>query len=222
MPTIDEIQPILQNLTKGKVTQSDIARALGTGRSNVSLRIKNQSILTVEELKKLGDFYDVNLLMNIPVKQLLNTPEKDTSEYSEPHFILDYYPDVFGSCGTGEFVLSPTKEQIQVPDNVFFKKFSKVKQYSVINAYGDSMQPFIYSGDKLIVEHWNGEQIIDNQVYVFCYDNEIFVKRLTKNINQLVIKSDNTFYDVIKLTGDDLRKIIIIGQIVGLMRDLKR
>ena len=83
------------------------------------------------------------------------------------------------------------------------------------------MQPFIYTGDKLIVEHWNGEQIIDNQVYVFCYDNEIFVKRLTKNINQLVIKSDNTFYDVIKLTGDELNKIIIVGQIVGLMRDLR-
>lgn len=138
-----------------------------------------------------------------------------------PEITLDYYPDIFGSCGTGEFVLSPEKQQIQVPDNVFFKKFSKTKKYSVINAYGDSMQPFIYSGDKLIVEHWNGEQIIDNQVYVFCYENEIFVKRLTKNINQLVIKSDNTFYDTIKLIGSDLNKIIIIGQIVGLMRDLR-
>ncbi|MBR2734616.1 MAG: hypothetical protein IKE05_00300 [Clostridia bacterium] len=200
-----ELLKDLQNLTNEKLTDRRMMLAFDLRTpSAITYKKTNNSFVTDDELEKVERSFNVKLSGN-----------------RTPHLTLDYYPDVFGSCGTGEFVLSQTKQQIQVPDNVFFKKFSKVKKYSVINAYGDSMQPFIYSGDKLIVEHWNGEQIIDNQVYVFCYDNEIFVKRLTKNINQLVIKSDNTFYDVIKLTGDDLSKIIIVGQIVGLMRDLR-
>lgn len=206
----------LQNLTKRKITNNEIAKILGLGSGQAVInRVNRKQELKEFEIIKLDDAFakEIN-----KTNQLVTNPDL----HSEHTYTLDYYPDIFGSCGTGEFVLSPEKQQIKVPDNVFFKKFSKVKKYSVINAQGDSMQPFIYSGDKLIVEHWNGEQIIDNQVYVFCYDNEIFVKRLTKNINQLVIKSDNTFYDVIKLTGDDLSKIIIVGQIVGLMRDLSR
>lgn len=207
---VEQLITDLQNLTKQRITQKDLGDALGISKQAIGNKKAENYNFEDYEISKIR-----NYVLN-KYSQSGCTLIDDTE-----HYILDYYPDVFGSCGTGEFVLSPEKQQIQVPDNVFFKKFSKVKKYSVINATGDSMQPFIYSGDKLIVEHWSGEQIIDNQVYVFCYDNEIFVKRLTKNINQLVIKSDNTFYDVIKLTGDDLSKIIIVGQIVGLMRDLR-
>ena len=200
----------LQNLTKQRITQKDLGDALGISKQAIGNKKADNYEFAEYEVEKITNY----------VLNKYNSNECTLIDNSE-HVILDYYPDIFGSCGTGEFVLSEEKQQIQVPDNVFFKKFSKIKQYSVINARGDSMQPFIYSGDKLIVEHWNGEQIIDNQVYVFCYENEIFVKRLTKNINQLVIKSDNTFYDVIKLTGSELNKIIIVGQIVGLFRDLR-
>lgn len=203
MKTCEALSEII-GFKKRNVSQHEMGNALGVTKQYIGQIINKE--LTAEQIKQLENYFKIDFTK-------VNKEENKIT--------LDYYPDVFGSCGTGEFVLSPEKQQIQVPDNVFFKKFSKVKKYSVINAQGDSMQPFIYSGDKLIVEHWSGEQIIDNQVYVFCYDNEIFVKRLTKNINQLVIKSDNTFYDVIKLTGDDLSKIIIVGQIVGLMRDLK-
>lgn len=204
MKTSEALAEII-GFKKRNISQHEIGNALGVTKQYIGQIINKE--LTIEQIKQLENYF------NIDFTKVNNLKENE--------FTLDYYPDIFGSCGTGEFVLSQEKQQIQVPDNVFFKKFSKVKKYSVINAQGDSMQPFIYSGDKLVVEHWNGEQIIDNQVYVFCYDNEIFVKRLTKNINQLVIKSDNTFYDVIKLTGDDLSKIIIVGQIVGLMRDLR-
>lgn len=136
---------------------------------------------------------------------------------------LDYYPDVFGSCGSGAFVLSETRERISVPRKSFLTRVmpnvSNFKKYSVINAIGDSMQPYIYENDKLIVEHFDGGQIKDNKIYVFCYDNEIFVKRLVKNITQVVIKSDNTLYDPIKIDGKD-PSFMIIGEIVGMLRDM--
>lgn len=130
---------------------------------------------------------------------------------------LDYYPDVFGSCGAGVFIPSEQKDKISLSKDSI-TDYSEYAQYSVINAIGDSMTPFIEDKDKLIVKHWNGEQIKDNSVYVFRYFDEIFVKRLSKNIDQIIIKSDNPIYDTRKL---ELSKDFqIIGQIVGLLRGL--
>ena len=135
---------------------------------------------------------------------------------------IDYYPEVFGSCGSGKFVLSEQKELIQVPKKLF-SHFSPQKQYSIINAIGDSMLPYIHNKDKLIVEHWQGEQIKDNQVYVFCYKDEIFVKRLVKNIDEIIVKSDNPdpMYRPRYIGKEDMNNVLIVGEIVGLMRDMR-
>ena len=135
---------------------------------------------------------------------------------------IDYYPEVFGSCGSGKFILSEQKELIRVPKKLF-GHFSPQKQYSIINAIGDSMLPYIHNKDKLIVEHWQGEQIKDNQVYVFCYKDEIFVKRLIKNIDEIIVKSDNPdpMYRPRYIEKEDMNNVLIVGEIVGLMRDMR-
>ena len=186
--------------------QSDFCKILGLSRATVSAREKRDTEFTEEELQKLEKYWVVTI------------PRDIASEIE-----LDYYPDVFGSCGSGAFVLSETRERISVPRKSFLTRVmpnvSNFKKYSVINAIGDSMQPYIYENDKLIVEHFDGGQIKDNKIYVFCYDNEIFVKRLVKNITQVVIKSDNTLYDPIKIDGKD-PSFMIIGEIVGMLRDM--
>lgn len=206
MKTITEALIEVSNRTKRKVTYKEFAQVLGYTKQYISL-IKDEK-LTETQQNKLENYYKVSL-----TNSNKNLPEDS--------IILDYYPDMFGSCGNGIFALSPIKEQLIVPKKAFFTRFSPVKQYSVINAYGNSMEPFIYDKDKLIVEHYEGEQIIDNRPYIFCYKNEIFIKRLAKNVNQLVIIPENKMYDTIKITGKQLEDINIIGQIVGLMRDLR-
>ena len=134
---------------------------------------------------------------------------------------IDYYPDVCGSCGNGVFQFSTRKEQITIPRNAFWGHLSKSKEYFVINAYGNSMEPFICDKDKLIIENWQGEQIVDNKAYLFCYKDELFIKRLAKNVDQLMIIPENKDYDIRKLEGDQLKDVNIIGKVVGLMRDLR-
>lgn len=140
------------------------------------------------------------------------------NDNSEDCISLDYFPEVFGSCGTGVFVPSEQKEKISLSKESI-SNYSVSAQYSVINAIGDSMTPYIHNMDKLIVKHWEGEQIKDNSVYVFRYLDEIFVKRLSKNIDQIVIKSDNPIYDTRKIPVS--KDFQIIGQIVGLLRDMR-
>lgn len=206
-----ELQEKLQELTGQKISQSKIGEIIGTTRQNIGSKFNNpKSEVSVSELQKLESFYKVSLYQTPVIEENIKT------------IPIDYYPEVFGSCGEGQFVLSEQKELIQVPQK-FFNHFSTQKHYSVINAIGESMLPTLRPKDKLIVEHWQGEQIKDNQVYVFCYKDEIFVKRLIKNIDEIIVKSDNPdpMYRPRYIEKEDMNNVLIVGEIVGLMRDMR-
>lgn len=208
---IIELQTILKKLDINK-TAREIAEIWGMDETSFSKKKKNGTEIKQKNIEQLEKELGIKLVK-------INT---DIESSTEEKIAVDYYPDVFGSCGNGKFVLSTQKEVINVPKKLF-QHFSSVKKYSVINAVGDSMSPTIYDKDKLIVEHWEGEQIKDNQVYVFAYNNEIFVKRLVKNVDEIVITSDNTspIYRPRFIEKEDMNNVLIIGQIVGLFRELR-
>ena len=223
MLTIKELLDELQTLTNLKITQTDIANALGTTRSNISLRVKNKSMATIEEIKKIITFLNLSSphnIMNILLKKqnqsILEEIEDDPDQ--EDTITLDYYPDVFGSCGGGSFVFSENKQSVELPRK-FITTYSGFKKYSIVNAVGDSMTPYIYDRDKLVIEHWNGEQIRDNRVYIFRFGDNIFIKRLVLNIDQIIVKSDNKEYPVRHIEKQDAADFQIIGRIVGIWRE---
>lgn len=203
----NDVLHTLQNLTKTKVSQESIANALGLKQTTISGRASRNSDFSLDELIMLEQ------ALALPIGSVSGIQTNDNC------IDLDYFSDVWASCGTGAVVFEETSEKLSVPTSLI-QNYSKTNRYSVINSRGDSMTPFIQDRDKLIVEHWNGGQIIDNCIYVFRYANELFVKRLVKNITQIVIKSDNPLYEPIKITDKD-QDFEVIGQIVGLMRDLR-
>lgn len=205
----NDILDIFTKLNKPAPKQREIAEAIGCPIGAIGKRASRNSEYSLEERLLLSKYFDIDFVQNEGNLRLVS----QNDNYIE----ADYYPEIFGSCGSGAFVLSETSEKIQVPMEVI-KHYSNVKKYSVINAIGDSMMPYIHDKDLLVVEHYNGEQIRDNRIYVFRFGDNIFIKRLVFNINQLVIESDNKNYDVVKISGSDLSEIQIIGQIVGLMR----
>ena len=171
---LDELITIISNHTGTAVNQSMLAESLGITRQTISNRIKNESEVTVSELKRVEDFFKINIFNTM----------------AEVAYI-DYYTDVFASCGSGSIVFSSEKTKLPIATSMI-SGYSKSKLYSMINASGNSMSPTIDNGDKLIVEHWTGNQIQDNKIYVFCYNNEFFVKRLSKNLDEIIIKYDNS------------------------------
>ena len=201
---LDEILTIISQKTGNYINQTMLADSLGITRQTVSNRIKNESQLTVAELKKIESYFNIILLAEDEQKQVA---------------LVDYYSDVFASCGSGNIVFSDEKVKIPV-STMLISGFSKSKTYSMINATGNSMSPTIENGDKLIVEHWNNEQIQDNRVYVFCFNNEFFVKRLSKNLDEIIIKSDNPEYRIRTINGSTTEELILIGKIVGVIKSL--
>lgn len=203
---LDELITLITQRTGNYINQSALAESLGITRQTVSNRIKNESQVTVTELKKIEDYFGISLF-------------NDSADVFENVIQMDYYTDVFASCGTGSIVFSDDKIKLPV-STLLIGGFSKQKTYSMINAAGDSMAPTIDNGDRLIVEHWNGTQIQDNKIYVFCFNNEFFVKRLSKNLDEVIIKSDNPEYRVKTISGTSVNELLLVGKIVGVIKSL--
>ena len=203
---LDEKINDLQNLTQQKISYQQVADVLGLGSKQAAYN----RVTRKQPLKE----WEIIALDNAFLTDVNKTNQKQDC------ITVDYYPEVYGSCGGGTLVVSEQKELIQVPKK-FFTTFSPVKKYSVVKAKGESMRPTLQPDDKLIIEHWNGEQIIDNEIYIFCYKDEIFVKRLIKNIDEIIILSDNdeAVYRPRFIEKEEINNILIIGRIVGLMRE---
>lgn len=200
---ITELLDLLNKKSKNSVNQSMLSRALGVTRQSISNRIRNNSEITISELEKIEQFFGINLLWH---------NDSDT-------VFVDYYPEVFASCGNGTITFSEEKESIEFHKSLF-SNYSSSKKYSMIHAKGDSMSPYINSGDRLIIEHQENNEIIDNKVYVFCYKDEFFVKKLSKNFDEIIIKSENPNYSLKTVKGEDMNEVRVIGKIVGIVRNI--
>jgi len=201
---LDELLKIISYKTGTFINQSQLADSLGITRQTVSNRIKNNSQVTVSELKRIEEYFGISLF-------------NESTEDDKNVIYINYYSDVFASCGNGTILFSNDKVKMPISTQLI-KGFSKQKSYSMINAAGNSMSPTIDDGDKLLVEHWNGEQIQDNCIYVFCFNSEFYIKRLSKNLDEIIIKSDNPEYRTRTINGSTINELTLIGKIIGIIK----
>lgn len=188
----------LQNLINYKPSQKAIGDIIGVKQNSIAGRVARNADFSDEEIEKIEEHYGISL----------RGGDNNSVE-------LNYYPDVFASCGTGCTVFQESPEKISISKDSI-PDYSPNAKYSVINASGSSMYPIIFEGDKIILKHWQGEQIIDDKIYLFTYNYELFIKKLVKNIDQIIIKSENKEYENRIITPNDTFKII--GRVIGLIR----
>ena len=186
---------IIEKKLNFKINHNNISKIINVSANALSNRFSNDGYLKDEEIKKIEDFYKINI----------------TDMHTSAN--IDFFSDIFN------FKNQITNEKIQIPLN-FIKNFSNADDYFILETAGDTMSPIIKDKDKLLIKRHKGEQILDNHIYIFEYNNEIFIKRLTKNIDQIVIKSDNELYPTRILQKNEFKEFSIIGQIIGLIRDI--
>lgn len=221
----NEIIDTLQKLINTKPQNKKIAEIIGVKQTVINNRVARNSEYSYEEVKAIGDYYNVDLFQKIIIDQLLDyyktspVHDKTLQQDKQSEFInVEYYPHVYASCGNGEMVFNDDSKTIPVYKRLI-KRYSETNKYHIIVARGDSMKGIIEENDELVVRVIeNDEQILDNHIYVFSYCNDIYVKYLSKNIDEIIIKSANPEYKSKSIT--DFENLRIIGEIVGIMREV--
>lgn len=198
---IDEKIKDLQNLIKRKVTYDELAPILGvkTGQA-VRNRKSRKKPLAEFEIKKIDEAFK-------------NEINKACKKNIVQQIVVDYYPDVIASCGPGGFEMSQECIQYEVPATLF-PPARNVKGYSMCHAKGNSMFPRIWDGDFVICEHKDNMKIENGEMYIFCYDDQIYLKRLTKNINQIVVESENPDFPTQYIEKEQMNDVHLIGHVI--------
>ena len=205
----DEVCRLIQKFTGREIKQSDFVKILDIKRGTISARAKSNSEFPTSELIHLEQHF------GFPMGSLSGVVHNDNN------IELDFFPDVFGSCGDGSMVFEETSEKLAVTKDVI-TNYSDKNKYSVIVARGQSNEPTIMNNDKLIIQHITNNLIIDNQLYVFSYDGQIYIKRLIKNIDEIVIISDNPDKSVYRnqyVSKENMNDLKILGKVIGLLRE---
>ena len=192
---IKEIYQILQEQKSGKVTQSDIARAIGTSRANVSKLLAKNSYINDDKIERIEKYFDIDLQT---IKSgLIN---------------VDYFPDKIIDVKDGKAVLSNKFMKTSMPLGFF--PVEEEAQYIMCHANDNSMSPLILKEDFVIVKRLNADTIIDNQIYLFSYKKKVYIKRLDKNINQIISFSENKEYGTQYISKEDIKDFLILGKVV--------
>ena len=197
----------LQNLINYIPSQAELCKVVGIKQSTMGNRQTRNSQFSDDEIKKINSYYGIDIYTGNTISDTLSV-------------LLDYFPDFLVSCGNGVFALDETKEKITVPKELI-KGYSPSQKYFIVTAFSDSMQPEIKEKDMLIVRMTEMENIMDNHIYMFRHDGRFYCKYLSYNVGQLIIKSANPEYPTRHIEKEDLENFELIGEVVGLMRELK-
>lgn len=197
---VSEVLEKLQKLTNARIVKADLARALNIDPAALRRKELSQIDFKPGEIKLIEEAFNVNLSVN-------------NSNYASPTVSVNYYPDVIASCGNGTYEMSQECFKYQVPSNIL--PVSKdIKGYSMCHAKGNSMYPRIWDGDFVICEHKDDMKIENGEMYIFCYDDQIYLKRLSKNINQIVVESENPDFPTQYIEKDEMNNLHLIGHVI--------
>ena len=172
----NEVLNRLQNLINYMPLQKELVEKTGINQSTLSSKLSRNSNWSEKEIEKLNKAYNIDILKNTTHNIAISRTVK-----------IDYYPDVIASCGNGTYQMSQNCIKYDVPTN-FLPDSRGVKSYSMCHAKGNSMFPRIWDGDFVICEHKENMRIENGEMYIFCYDEQLYLKRLSKNINQIHCK----------------------------------
>jgi len=182
--------------------------------------LKGRRDVTIELLRKTVEEYKVN-----PV--YLYTGEGPMFMSEEDHKSFRVLTIVTNSQDDERIVHVPTPAQAgyagEMTDPTFIQDLPtyslpdykyKVGTHRSFDVAGDSMEPTLFEGDKVICSYleptlWESS-IKDNYVYVIVTRGDVLVKRVTnklKTTKQVELISDNNYYEPFHVDVGDLREV---------------
>lgn len=202
------------------LTQEKFGERLGLKQS----QIKDIEIGKQKVSPELAESIEINFSINgwwlltgkgsMLVSDTENLPISSSVTDDEHSVSVNYYPDVVAAAGYGAINDHQYAPQLMRLDRRFLEQLLNVRRFDhidIITVFGDSMEPYISNGETVLIERHddakNGETVIAN------INGSIYIKRIKMDPFKKWVKllSENSHYEEIELSGDDLQYLTIIG-----------
>lgn len=182
--------------------------------------LKGRRDVTIELLRKAVEEYKINPVYIYTGEGPMFMSEEDHKSFRILTIVTNAQEDeqivhvpIPAQAGYAGEVADPSFIQnlpsFSLPDYKY-----KVGTHRSFDVAGDSMEPTLFEGDKVICSFldptlWE-TSIKDNYVYVIVTRGDVLVKRvnnLIKGQKQLELLSDNNFYETYRMNMGDIREI---------------
>lgn len=198
MKTIKDLRHINQ------ISQQKLANSIGVSRSTIAMWELGNSEPDNENLTKLANFF------NVSVDYLLG----QNGYPSLPHSTGGTWVPVLGRVAAG--IPIEAIEDVEDYEEIS-PDMAKTGEFFALKIQGDSMEPKISNGDVVIVRQQpdcdNGDIAV-----VLVNGDEATVKRIKKSPEGIMLIPNNTSYEPMFYSNDDVKKlpVRIIGKVVEL------
>jgi len=207
------------------LTLQDVANALLVSRQAVSYWKTGRADPEASKLKDLANY------LGVPITDLFEENLKVTVVQEKET------PVPSGLAEISEFCFRPSGSEDKSAD--WKEVIGGSKQWYCIDFFtsmglkpelcircrvkGDSMKPYLFKGDVVlfsIEKNITLNEIEDGEIYAFSYEGGLGIKRLSSQVNSLMIRSDNPAYPTEVIKGAELEKVRIYGRVLEICRVL--
>jgi len=155
----------------------------------------------------------------LPLSYFNPTPKKSNlldiiNEAENKKIYLNFYDNVRASAGYGSFADDSVAKKIPVSAQ-FLRDVLRVpvKEYDIIRAMGDSMEPFIKDNDLVLVDRT--EMARNGDIVIAILEDSLYVKKYLFDPIRKIIKltSLNDFYQDIIIKPQEQIQLTIVGKV---------
>lgn len=216
-------------MDREKLTQVQLSKELGVSRQSIA-RWLNGFPIDDKNLRLLSKRFRISeqelrygFSSPVSVYDDGDTPPDDV-------VVIHEYKLVFGAALEGREP-EPEWELVEGGDDYWYKRSFFQKRHlnpdkcKRAKVTGDSMEPFIYSGDTVLFSEVCDPRpaciiIQDGKIYVISVDGKLKIKRLASIKDGIAVRSDNPAYTTEEYTGADLERLRIYGRVVEISRSI--
>ena len=195
------------------LNQSQIADSLGVKKTYLSDMINGRVPYNETMSKKISEIFPV---VNNEQSSYNKTIKITESDINESSFSGTLVYDIDATCGMDNREIEFAEDRII--GSVNLPEISNTAK--IVTANGDSMEPVIYNGNRVVIrEIFNWEDIFYGQIYLILLDEYRMIKYIRRyeqdEKNYIILRSENSRYDDIKLHKSKIRKLFIVENILS-------
>lgn len=209
--------------------QQDFTERVGSDKSTISQIINNRIMVPNILFGKIGKAFPfINIAWLLTGKgEMLNPTEKKNTVAISPNAVKEgvytgtLVYDIDATCGV------ESRDIYFAEDNVIgsidLPEISKSSR--IIRANGDSMEPRICDGNRVVIrEIMSWSDIFYGQIYLIIMEEYRMIKYIRRyeadEENYIILRSENPKYDDIKLHKSKILKLFIVENILSVRNQL--